>query len=152
MGSQHAVSLTFSRDPSVTSWVQGLGQYAFFVTATKRFDRTTDEAFRGAVKYFLNRLNRAVFGRQGRKGRRSLASFVSIEHGATGGRLHAHIALGKPRELPLRESKRIVLQVLKLVRSFGYCDVRPYRSERHISYLLKSGQDSIYFEVCNPEK
>ena len=141
-----------SRASQVSQWVDSLGPYCLFVTVTARFASPSRSEFEAALRLLINRINRLCYGRQGRRGKRSVASFCVIEKGGSIGRLHAHLLLGRPPQLGVAGVREIVWKTLRKIRLFGYSDVRSYCRDRHAPYVLKEGQDAILVDACRTAK
>jgi len=140
------------QEAGMLNWMGQLGQYQFFVTITPNKPWVSRPELEKAVYLSLNIINRMCFGRAARNGKRSLASFPVIERAKNGEGFHAHLLLGKSPAHSISEAKKIIKRVLGSIRIFGYFDVRRYRDERHLSYVIKQGQEALFPEGCRHAK
>lgn len=138
----------FVRREAILAWARGLGPFDFFLTVTVQFSSVSEAEFHKAIKLFLNRLNRAIFGRRARRGCRRLASLVAVESGRKFERLHAHLCIGKPPDVSAGDFRHCVKILVNLICIFGYCDIRVYREDRHLSYVLKGFPETLLLDAC----
>lgn len=136
----------------IRNWVEQLGKYQFLVTITPNKPWVSRAELEKAVYLLLNIINRMFYGRAARRGKRSLASLAVIERNKNKDGFHAHLLLAKSPAHSISEAKEIIKRVLGSIRVFGYFDIRRYRDERHLSYVLKQGSEALFPEGCRRAK
>lgn len=144
--------LCLTQRAEIRNWVEQFGQYQFLITITPNKPRVSRAELEKAVYLSLNIINRMFYGRAARTGQRSLASLAVTEKAKNWEGFHAHLLLGKSPAHSISEAKEIIKRVLGSIRIFGYFDVRRYRDERHLSYVLKQGSEALFPDGCRRAK
>jgi hypothetical protein len=106
-----------------------------------------------SVKYYLKRLNGALFGHASmRRGHRVGSVFV-VEYGASGEHPHAHLTITRPEHVEWadleRHARRLIRKNSLFRREYEICR---YSSANWHSYCVKSGCDHLVAEDIQDAK
>ena len=108
-----------------------------------------DEMAEPTAKWFMDRLNKKVFGRMYLGGHQRLAAVISYERGGLTDRPHFHLAIGRPRNLTKHKFHQLIKDVLERMDwSFGTIDIRDYTSTGFIRYICKGDFEKILLGAC----
>ena len=109
-----------------------------------------DEMAEPTAKWFMDRLNKKVFGRMYLGGHQRLAAVISYERGGLTDRPHFHLAIGRPRHLTKLKFHQLIEGVRRRMDwSFGTIDIRDYTGSGFLRYICKGDFEKIILSACS---
>lgn len=140
---------------SYQNYLSGFGKFTEAVTINLKFRHPThqiqwrDDMAEPTARWFLERLNKRIFGRRYSGGHKHLAVVISYEQGRLTGRPHFHIAIERPDHLRKDHFHRQLQDVFKRMDwGFGTIDIRPYKSSHFLRYICKGNFENFLLSNC----
>lgn len=145
---------TLARSEEVLAeWLHKLAPWDLAVTVTiERRDPKSGllvsrERINAAMRYFLERLNKCLFGHCASRHGYRVGSVFVIEHGVLGDHPHVHMTLTRPAHVSQPELTSHIERLIGRNSLFRREHaIRPYTSGNWHSYCLKYGADRLVAE------
>jgi hypothetical protein len=109
-----------------------------------------DEMAEPTAKWFIDRLNKKVFGRAYLGSHQRLPVVISYERGGLANRPHFHLVTSHPRHLTKHKFHQMIKDVHERMDwSFGTIDIRDYKSTPFLRYMCKGDFEKIILSACS---
>lgn len=93
-------------------------------------------------RLFLNRINRRIYKHGTKRKGFSIASVAFLGKGQYGDHPHVHLAVQKPPDMTHEAFDRLLREMVTTTKGLGQqFDIKPYRDEGWLSYMIDHGFD-----------
>jgi hypothetical protein len=147
-----------SLNEAMGAWLHEREPWALAVTFTlRRQDRQgrpmSQRILIDTAEHFLIRLDAACFGPSKARRGHCVGSAVSFGWGAYGDNPHLHWSLVLPTHLELEKFiQRIIQAALKVYWIDRQHEIKPYRDQGWMSYLVDHGMDNVILDLVRPSQ
>lgn len=101
------------------------------------------------AKHLLRRINKAAFNHRADRHGATVASVMILGDNAYGEQSHIHFAFGQPNSMSDIDFHAVVEKAIIRTR---WCnrefDIRPYRNDGWLQYLLAHGTEKLIIDCC----
>lgn len=109
-----------------------------------------DDMAEQTAKWFIERLNKKVFGRRYLGGYKCLAVAIAYERGGLTNRPHFHFAIERPIHLSSQKFHQFIHDVFKRMEwGFGTVHISQYRSASFLRYICKGDFERFLMGACS---
>jgi len=109
-----------------------------------------DDMAEPTAKWFLDRLNKKIYGRKYSGGHRCLGVAISYERGTLTERPHFHFAIERPTHLTRHKFHQLIHEVfIKMDWRAGTIHISPYLNAPFLRYICKGNFESFLLGVCS---
>ncbi len=155
LGVCSALKLPPPKDHRLQSAIHDLAKWTHAVTVTfihsdRYGQRCNEHIMYSALRHFIRVVNIKCFGRkQFDKGRR-VSVVAALGMGSSADHPHYHMAIAAPAGMTFAEFEKLILVAIRKTRWLNQqFDVKPYRSEGWIKYLLDH-QEDLFLDLPLP--
>ena len=144
-----------SKRHSYQEFINGLGKFTDAVTMLLKSRHPThhiwwrDDMAEPTAKWFLDRLNKKVFGRKYASGHKRLAVAIAYERGGLTDRPHFHLAIERPAHLSNHKFHQLIQDVFRRMDwGMGTIHISKYTSAPFLRYICKGDFECFLLGVC----
>lgn len=146
---------TLDKKSEYQEFLNGLGTFTDAITINLKTRHPIhhvwwrDDMAQSTANWFMDRLNKKIYGRSYSGGHKRIAVVIAYERGGITGRPHFHLAIERPSQLSKLKFHQLINDVFKrLDWKFGTIDICNYRSSKFLRYICKGDFERFLLSVC----